>query len=100
MKQWILEFIREIDTIDQFFVEKLQENVKKFIEMQKEFLRKIHNEQRVRDDEKKYVSPLDGSDIDIGKQTKHTKDQASFHSKNKMPNINRSAASTDTLQVK
>ena len=33
MKQWIFEFIREIDTIDQFFVDKLQENVKKFIDM-------------------------------------------------------------------
>lgn len=44
MKQWIFEFIREIDTIDQFFVDKLQENVRKFINMQMEFLRKIDKE--------------------------------------------------------
>ena len=43
MTKWIVEFVREIDTIDQFFVEKLQELVKKFVDMQKEFLKKMNS---------------------------------------------------------
>lgn len=48
MKEWILEFIKEVDTIDEFFVEQLQQYVNKFVTMQTEFLKKLEIEQRGR----------------------------------------------------
>ena len=47
MKEWLYEFIREVDTIDIFFVDKLKEYVTKFINMQKEFLEKLQYDQRM-----------------------------------------------------
>ena len=41
MKEWIYEFVREVDTIDAFFVDKLKEYVTKFVTMQTDFLRKL-----------------------------------------------------------
>ena len=77
MRKWIFEFVREVDTIDCFFIDKLQEFVQKFIEMQKEFLKKIQNQREGGrkngggSEYKKYVSPIDGTDIDIGRSAKN-----------------------------
>lgn len=38
MNKWVAEFVREIDMIDNFFVERLQGYVKNFVDLQSHFL--------------------------------------------------------------
>lgn len=38
VNEWILEFVREIDAIDYFFVDKLKEYVRQFVDIQRQFL--------------------------------------------------------------
>ena len=40
MNEWVKEFTREVDAIDYFFVEKLKELAKQFIDIQNQFLSK------------------------------------------------------------
>ena len=41
--EWIKEFVRETDKLDQFFVEKCKEFVQHFVDIQRQYLKKYHD---------------------------------------------------------
>jgi hypothetical protein len=43
MEEWIKEFIKEIDMIDKFFVDKQKEFLSKFKEMRSQFIDKMNS---------------------------------------------------------
>ena len=40
MNKWLEEFVREVDAIDYFFVDKMKEFVGQFVDLQKQFILK------------------------------------------------------------
>ena len=38
MKKFLFEFVRQVDAIDEFFVDKLKANISDFVNMQTEYL--------------------------------------------------------------
>ena len=70
MKLWIADFITEVNTIDAFFIAKLQEYVSKFVQLQMEFHRKLETEREESQENAKYVSPIDGKDIELNRPSR------------------------------
>jgi hypothetical protein len=64
MNQWVAKLVSEVDTIDSFFVEKLKEYVKNFVDIQSQYL-------SIRVDKKKtnLINPLSGSHIGARENT-------------------------------
>lgn len=53
MEEWIKEFIKEIDMIDKFFVDKQKEFLSKFKEMRSQYIDKINSNQKETSNKKK-----------------------------------------------
>ena len=83
MNEWILEFVREVDAIDYFFVDKLKEYVRNFVDIQRSFLAQkmqkaqkknaaasrrnsVSNKKKENTNlNRKYLSPIDGTEIGL-----------------------------------